>query len=307
MERSQRGDRREKLQVRLLVVLLVFGSTVTAQSSLFLDAAARRANTTKDKFVQKVCDYSNDQIANRVFWEYGSVFIAAESVQTPKTCIFRDEETVRSFQRHLGLASARIGVAEITLQTEALRSLLLAIQDAAAQGLSITPLDGTIAGTRSYEDTARLWSSRFDRALDYWVRLGRIPVTEAEAARKLQPHEQIPLVMKWEQSQIWFSTGLNKSIFGSVAAPGTSQHLSGLAFDVVEHSNNRVRSIMNQHGWFQTIRTDEPHFTYLGHAETELPGRGLEMVVYRGNSYWVPRVGPINGKPGQPVADSPSR
>ncbi|MDI1240572.1 MAG: D-alanyl-D-alanine carboxypeptidase family protein [bacterium] len=287
--------------------LLLLSSCAMAQSSLFLEAAAKRAKTTTDKFLEKVCDHEKDQIAKRVFWEYGSVFIAGEKVRIPRTCVFKDEESVRDFHEELKLSSARIGVAEITLQTEAMRSLLDAIDEAWAQQLRITPLDGTIAGTRDYQDTVRLWSSRFNRALDYWASRGRIRESEADAARKLEPHEQIPLVIKWEQARLWFSTGFNKSIFTSVAAPGTSQHLSGLAFDIVEHSNSRVRSLLNKHGWFQTIRSDEPHFTYLGLAEAELPGRGLEMVIHRGNFYWVPRSSPANSRLIRRVADSPSR
>ena len=286
--------------------LLLFTSYAAAQPANFLEAAAKRAKITEDRFLAKICDHERNQIANRVFWEYGSVFVAADRVKTPVACIFKDEEAVREFHGKLGLSSARIGVAEVTLQTEALRALLDAIEEAWAQQLRITPLDGTIAGTRSYEDTVRLWTSRFNRALDHWVRRGRISQPEAEEARRLQPYEQIPLVMKWEQAQMWFSTGFNKSIFTSVAAPGTSQHLSGLAFDVVEHSNSRVRLILNKYGWFQTIRTDEPHFTYLGLPEAELPRRGLEMVVHRGNYYWVPRGSPLIARPTQPVVGTPS-
>jgi len=281
------------LRAIILICLLVI--SVAGQSAHFLDAAAKRANTTKEKFASKICGYTTDQIAGRVFLEYGSIFVAADSVKVPNACIFRDEEAVREFQEDLRFSSARIGVAEVTLQTEAMRALLDAIEEASTLGLRITPLDGTIAGTRSYNDTARLWSSRFDRALTYWEQRGRIAKADADSARGFSPYEQVPLVLKWEQAQIWFSTGFDKSIFNSVAAPGTSQHISGLAFDVVEHSDNRVRSILNKKGWFQTIRTDQPHFTYLGLDEKDLPGRGLEMVVYRGNYYWVPKAaGPLS-------------
>lgn len=293
--------------MRSLFCFLLLFSSAMAQSSVFLDAAAKRARTTGDKFVENVCDHERDQIARRVFWEYGAIFIAAESVKTPKTCVFKDEDAVRDFHESLELSSARIGVAEVTLQTEAMRSLLDAIEEAWTQQLRITPLDGTIAGTRNYEDTVRLWSLRFNRALDHWERLGRISPVEAATARKMEPHQQIPLVIKWEQAQIWFATGFNKSIFTSVAAPGTSQHLSGLAFDVVEHSNSRVRSILNKHGWFQTIRSDEPHFTFLGLSESELPMRGLEMAVHRGNFYWVPRPPALIAQPTRSAADSPYR
>ena len=277
--------------MRSILYICFFAASVVAQSTHFLDAAAKRADTTKEKFAVKICGYTTDPVANRVFWEYGSVFVAAKSVKVPKACIFRDETAVKEFQEDLELSSARIGVAEVTLQTEAMRALLDAIEEASTSRLQITPLDGPIAGTRSYEDTVRLWNSRFIRALDHWQRRGRISQFDADAARTSPAFQQVPLVMKWEREQIWFSTGFDRSIFSSVAAPGTSQHLSGLAFDVVEYSNNQVRSILNKHGWFQTIRTDQPHFTYLGLDEKELPARGLEMVVHRGNSYWVPKIG----------------
>jgi hypothetical protein len=61
-----------------------------------------------------------------------------------------------------------------------------------------------------------------------------------------------------------------------------------LAFDVVEAGNPAVRRILNKYGWYQTIRTDQPHFTFLGVEETELPARGLRNIFADGNSYWVP-------------------
>ena len=275
--------------MRSILCICLLALVVTGQSASFLEAAAKRAKTTKEKFAAQICGYKTDQIAGRVFWEYGSVFIASEKVRVPKACIFRDEDAVQEFQDDLDLSSAKIGVAEVTLQKEAMRALLDAIDEAWMSRLRITPLDGTIAGTRSYDDTVRLWNSRFHRALDHWQRRGRIAKADADAARTYPAYQQVPLVMKWEQEQIWFSTGFDRSIFSSVAAPGTSQHLSGLAFDVVEYSNNQVRSILNKHGWFQTIKTDQPHFTYLGLDEKELPRRGLEMVIHRGNSYWIPK------------------
>ena len=169
--------------MRAVILISFLAFSVVGQSAHFLDAAAKRANTTKEKFASKICGYQSDQIANRVFLEYGSIFVAADSVKVPNACIFRDEEAVREFHEELRFSSARIGVAEVTLQTEAMRALLDAIDEASTLSLRITPLDGTIAGTRSYDDTARLWSSRFDRALAYWERQGRIAKADAGSAR----------------------------------------------------------------------------------------------------------------------------
>ena len=49
-----------------------------------------------------------------------------------------------------------------------------------------------------------------------------------------------------------------------------------LAFDVNEFDNPRVREILAKHGWFQTVLSDLPHFTYLGLKEKDLPKEWIE-------------------------------
>ena len=105
------------------------------------------------------------------------------------------------------------------------------------------------------------------------------------------PHEQVPIVLGLEGRGLWFSTDFSKSILYSVAAPGTSQHLSMLALDVAEFENPAVREILARHGWFQTVQTDLPHFTYLGVAESELPALGLKRVTASRRAFWVPDLG----------------
>ena len=278
--------------MRLICFLLIFVTAAAAQppNQPFIKAASERAKTAPDKFSNEICNYPKDKIAARVFKEYGSVFVASDKVVVPNRCVFEDAEAVEKFQSKAKMSAAKIGTVEISLQAEAMRALLDAIDEASEARLKITPLDGTIAGTRSYEDTVRLWNSRFYRALDHWQRRGRIAKTNADAARALTAYKQVPLVLKWEEQRIWFSTGFNRSILSSVAAPGTSQHLSGLAFDVVEYSNPRVRTTLNNHGWFQTVLSDEPHFTYLGHPEDELPRLGLISKRKNGYKFWVPDI-----------------
>jgi hypothetical protein len=77
----------------------------------------------------------------------------------------------------------------------------------------------------------------------------------------------------------------------SIAAPGTSQHIAMLAFDANEFSDARVRAILAQHGWFQTVLSDLPHFTFLGLTEAELTDRGLKRVEVDGQRFWIPDVG----------------
>jgi hypothetical protein len=104
----------------------------------------------------------------------------------------------------------------------------------------------------------------------------------------LSPFEQVPEIFKLEAKGIFFSKDLSKSIIYSVAPPGTSQHLSMLALDIKEHNNSEVREILAKHGWFQTVISDLPHFTYLGIPENELESYGLKKVVDDGRVFWIP-------------------
>ncbi|MEJ7699428.1 MAG: hypothetical protein WKF71_07255 [Pyrinomonadaceae bacterium] len=85
-----------------------------------------------------------------------------------------------------------------------------------------------------------------------------------------------------ELEGMFFSKDLSKTIVYSVAPPGTSQHLSMLAFDASEHENPEVREILARYGWLQTVVSDLPHFTYLGVAENELSGLGLKKLMMEG-------------------------
>ncbi len=255
-----------------------------------------QGETTRSREPEDTARYHNpcamgaDPLASKVSREYGSVFAAAGPVVVPPVCIFRSDTEVADFQARLDIKRARIGGAEIELQSAAMDDLLKAVEQAKERGLRITPLDGPVAGRRSFADTLRIWNSRFLPALDHWVARGRIGKDTAERVRLMPINEQVAQVLVWEADGLYFSTGKNRPIMSSVAPPGTSQHLSLLAFDVVEAGNANVRRILNQNGWFQTVVNDTPHFTYLGVAETELPGRGLRKVVRGGVAYWIPKL-----------------
>ena len=53
-----------------------------------------------------------------------------------------------------------------------------------------------------------------------------------------------------------------------------------------DYRRNAVRD-----GWFQTVKSDMPHFTYLGLAEQDLPARGLRSVLVGKQLFWIPNVG----------------
>ncbi|HEV3471405.1 MAG TPA: hypothetical protein VG148_18915 [Pyrinomonadaceae bacterium] len=229
-------------------------------------------------------------LGRRILEEYGAVFLAADEVLTPRVCVFKSAEEVASFQREARAAAGDFGGVTVELQPAAMRALLAAREEATAAGLSISPRDGAEAGRRDYAATLRLWNSRLLPALEHWRRLGHLTPADADRLAALPVREQVGAVLDYERRGIFFSRDFSKSILYSAAAPGTSQHLSLLAFDVVEHDDPDVRRILARHGWFRTVRGDAPHFTYLGLVEDDLPSRGLKKVRTAAGEFWVPNV-----------------
>lgn len=242
----------------------------------------------KDQDLAQICPVDKEIVARRVFKDYGAMFIADRHVAFPSRCVFRSEDEVSAFQSSVEAKTIVINGTSVTLQKEAIEALERARKEARKAGLNITPRGGS-ASKRSFADTARIWNSRFEPALKHWTSRGRISTADANKARKLEIIDQVAQVMEWEKDQLWFSTRFNYSIFSSVAAPGTSQHLSMIALDVTEFGNRRVREILNKHGWFQTIIDDTPHFTYLGHDEKDLPKYGLVATAKDGFTFWIPK------------------
>ncbi len=230
-----------------------------------------------------------DDAGKLLLREYGSVFVARGGVNPPKKVVFKDEADVRAFQSGLQQSSESIGGMNVTLQTPALTALKAAIAEARKSNLTIGPR-GADSSRRGYDQTVTLWASRVNPGFVNWVAKGRVTQAEANRIKKLSPFEQVPEILKLEQQGIYFAKDLSKSIIYSVAPPGTSQHISMLALDVKEFDNARVRAILANNGWFQTVASDLPHFTYLGVKEGELPDLGLKKVVSGGRDFWVPDI-----------------
>ncbi|HYW74565.1 MAG TPA: hypothetical protein VE961_26305 [Pyrinomonadaceae bacterium] len=229
-------------------------------------------------------------IARRVLHDYGAMFVAAETVLPPPVCVFTSEEQVTEFQAAAGWKAMMIGKAMIELQPAATDALVRAREFARGQGLDITPRDGAEGARRNYDDTVRLWNSRFLPALDHWEKARRLTGEQVDRLQSLPINDQVAEVLELEKQGIFFSKDLSKSVLYSIAAPGTSQHVAMLAFDVNEFFDPRVREIMTQHGWFQTVLSDLPHFTFLGLDESELPDRGLQAVEVNSQKFWIPHV-----------------
>jgi hypothetical protein len=254
----------------------------------FYEALTKALKKRKIK-LDSICPPA-DPVARRILEEYGAIFVADKKVKPPPVCVFTTEEQVTRFQEDAGFKAEVIGYDEVELQPEALKHLLKAREEAQKEGLDITPRDGAEAARRNYEDSVRLWNSRFEPALDYWLSEGRLTAEDVNRLRALPLSQQIAEVLELEKNRIYFSKDLSKSILYSIAAPGTSQHIAMLAFDVNEFENPRVREIMGKHGWFQTVLSDLPHFTFLGLKEKDLPKRGLRSVEVNGQVFWIPNV-----------------
>jgi hypothetical protein len=250
-----------------------------------LDTALELRGTTQSA----VCD-TTDAVSRRVLEDYGAMFLATESVQPPPVCVFKNESDVASFQNKAGFESASIGGSTIELQPAAMKALLTARKEAQKEGLDITPRGGTEAARRSYGDTRRLWDTRFLPALVHWQKKGRLTREQASNLRAMPLDKQVGEVLELEKRGIFFSKDLSKSILYSIAAPGTSQHIAMLALDVTQFADARVRRILARHGWFQTVKSDLPHFTYLGVTEESLPSLGLRAVRSGEQKFWIPNV-----------------
>ncbi len=234
-------------------------------------------------------DVSDSAAERRLVCEYGSVFVARGGVVAPDKVVFADEASVAEFQSRLEIKGSEIGGFDLELQAVAMGALLDAVKIAEANGLSITPR-GQDSARRNYNDTIELWQSRVEPALIHWVDKGRMTHKQADAIRALSPCEQVPEVFALESDGVYFSKDLSKSIIYSVAPPGASQHLSLLAFDVAEFDDARVRKMLAEHFWYQTVVSDLPHFTFLGVDEDELPGLGLKRVLNTERKFWVPDI-----------------
>ena len=258
----------------------------------FYEALAKALKKRKRK-LENICPPS-DPVSRRILEEYGAIFVADKKVTLPPVCVFTNEEQVTKFQEDAGFEAEFMAYDEVELQPEALKRLTRAREEARKEGLDITPRDGAEAGRRNYEDSVRLWNSRFEPALDYWQSQGRLTAEQVARLRSLPLSQQVAEVLELEKTGIYFSKDLSKSILYSIAAPGASQHIAMLAFDVNEFENPRIREIMAKHGWFQTVLSDLPHFTFLGLKEKDLPKHGLRSLEINGQVFWIPNVASVH-------------
>jgi hypothetical protein len=249
--------------------------------------------TGGNRFMSRLSEIASGLVTpveRRLFAEYGAIFTTTAT--PPPRVMFADAATVNAFQATLSVGKSTIGEYPIELQAAALAALVRACEVASSQGLSITARAAD-AGRRTYEDTVGLWLRNVGRGLDHWLAAEKIDQRQAEFISGLSPVEQVgPILELEDQSQLYFGTFFDRSILYSVAAPGASQHLSMLAFDVAEYKDAQVEQILNAQGWFRSVVNDLPHFTYLGRQVDALPALGLKQVARQYGeltfNFWIP-------------------
>jgi len=234
----------------------------------------------------------SSSVERRLFGEYGAIFTTTAT--SPPYVIFASADEVERYQASLVVRRAQIGNYEIELQSEAMEAMLSAARDIEKKGGRITARAAD-AGARSYRDTVGLWLRNVTRGMEHWESVGRISADRAQVVLGLTPVDQVGVILDMEESeQLYFGTRFDKSILYSVAAPGASQHLSLLAFDVAEYQHGEVERVLGLHGWYRTVPNDLPHFTYLGHPRAALADQGLMLTArqYGESTYefWVPNL-----------------
>lgn len=228
-----------------------------------------------------------DGLGRRLLAEYGGMFVA-RGVTLPPVYRFASAADIERFQESAHPTAVTLGKTRIELQPAAAKALQSALEEARGAGLSLHARGGASAARRSLGDAVEFWNKRVENGLAHWTKVGKMTGARAAAIRAMPLAANIEAVLEEEDRGHWFALSLDKTIMRSTAPPGSSQHHSMLALDVAEHANAKVRALLARHGWFQTVLSDQPHFTYLGVREDELSALGLERVEAEGRVWWIP-------------------
>ncbi len=179
---------------------------------------------------------------------YGAAFVNHNpEVQLPSKVVFSDENETKEFQFTLSMGKVN-GTNNCYLQKAAADALN---QAKAQVNIPLKSGYGDSDCTRTFATNLRFW-------------------------RKYANNKTLARVQQ----------GQEKKILGTVAPPGSSQHLWGLAIDL-RVANEAQRQALNQNGWFRTVEYDVPHWTYIGHPLDQLDEFGFENKVIGGISYWL--------------------
>ncbi|MGJ5673164.1 MAG: D-alanyl-D-alanine carboxypeptidase family protein [Nostochopsis sp.] len=179
---------------------------------------------------------------------YGAAFVNHNSeIQLPSKVVFGDEKETTEFQSTLIMGKVN-GTNNCYLQKAAADALN---QAKAQVRIPLKSGYGDSDCTRTFTTNLRFW-------------------------RKYANNKTLARVQQGQETKI----------LGTVAPPGSSQHLWGLAIDL-RVASEAQKQALNQNGWFRTVEYDVPHWTYIGHPLDKLDEFGFQNKVIGGVSYWL--------------------
>ncbi|MBV6627554.1 MAG: D-alanyl-D-alanine carboxypeptidase family protein [Rivularia sp. (in: Bacteria)] len=179
---------------------------------------------------------------------YGAPFVNLEpTIKLPKKVVFSNDEETQLFQATLTKGKV-VGTRNCYLQKSAADALNKAREQARFRLKSGYGKSDCI---RNFATTAKFW-------------------------RKYTNSKTLDLVKKGEETRI----------LGTVAPPGTSQHLWGLAIDLGVNNQKQIKAL-NKNGWYRTVEYDIPHWSYVGYPPETLLRLGFRKKVTGKTTYWV--------------------
>ena len=252
-----------------------------------ISAAAQQSKTfTKPAWLQ--CDTSVES-QKRILNEYGAVYLSvvfnSPAIVKPSKCLFSDEVDLKNFTTSFKISQDKFSFGDYYLQPKAKEALEKVFS--AAGGYKSVARNCNDTTPTCPGDVNDDWAARtYEQTKCNWLGLGK-NLAQCRATQLVWA--DIEKEVKKE--------GTSKPKMFSVAIPGGSQHHLGLAIDVDKSKCDATCfKVLEQNGWFRTVRFDSFHFTYLGYKESELPGLGLKKVKCNDNiTYWVPNVTGYNG------------
>lgn len=165
------------------------------RSNLFFNALELNL-AEKGQNLDDFCSQSNI-LHKRILQEYGAVFVGEG--EFGNSCYFENENQLQSFQEEITYSEKTIKGVKVTLQAAAMQSLFSAVSEAKALGLSITPRGTSLASRRSFFDTLKLWHSRVNPGLIYWVKKGKISSYQAQQIREMPIITQAQAILELEE------------------------------------------------------------------------------------------------------------
>jgi LAS superfamily LD-carboxypeptidase LdcB len=212
-----------------------------------------RTLTDKERFIAALMNQFStipqaDSYEYILLRAYGAPFVNLEpTITLPRKVVFKNHQETQEFQ-----ASLTKGKVANTNNCYLQKSAADALNKARSQArFRLKSGYGTSDCMRNFATTARFWKKYTNsRTLDL-VKLGK-----------------------------------EKRILGTVAPPGTSQHLWGLAIDLKVTNNKQIQAL-NKNGWYRTVEYDVPHWSYVGYPPEKLPSLGFKKKLIGKTTYWL--------------------